>query len=246
MSSKSLKTGAFAQSIFKQSVTQLEELDTIRYGAGGSVYAYSRAGAVALGAAKLTQSAIPLSTSNRETVAANAAVGATSVSITFGTAVTADYYKDGFIYDCVSGGQLYRVKGHAAGTTAVTVYLKDPLRVAWTAATSKATAIQNRQDLVLVMPTTATSAPAGIPPIAVDINYYFWNQVKGPALCLFHTGSGGAAGIGCPVTYANSNTPVAGAVEEAEVNNLMTIVGQVLSVDATTEYGLINLDIPGY
>lgn len=238
---KSLKTGAFAQDIYKQSVTQLEELDTIRYGAQGRVYAYARAGAVALAVAKMTQSPIPLSTSNRETVAANAAIGATSLSITFGTAVTADYYKDGFIYDCVAGS-LYGVKGHAAGTTAVTVYLKEPLRVAWTAASSKATAIQNRQDLVIVYPVTGTSSPAGIPPIAVDINYYFWNQVKGPSLVLID----GTVVIGQHVRVSDAT---AGAVEALDRDGTAEdecAVGSVLSVDATTEYGLINLAVPGY
>ncbi|MFH2076520.1 MAG: hypothetical protein ABIJ57_14440, partial [Pseudomonadota bacterium] len=90
-----MKNGAFAQSIYKQSVNQMEELDTIRYGEQGRVFAYARAGATALAVAKLTQSAIPVATANRETVAADAAIGATSVSITFGAAVTADYYKDG-------------------------------------------------------------------------------------------------------------------------------------------------------
>jgi hypothetical protein len=86
----------------------------------------------------------------------------------------------------------------------------------------------------------------GVPPIAVDINYYFWNQVKGPAAVLMHTGSGGAAGIGCNVVPSNTNTPVPGAVEEADTDNVLPHVGVVLAVNATAEYGLINLSIPGY
>lgn len=235
-----MKNGAFAQSIYKQSVNQMEELDTIRYGEQGRVFAYARAGATALAVAKLTQSAIPVATANRETVAADAAIGATSVSITFGAAVTADYYKDGFIYDCILGA-LYRVKSHEAGTTAVIVNLKEPLRVAWTAASSKATAIQNRQNLVIVQPFAAlTSSIAGIPPIAVDINYYFWNQVKGPALCLVN----GTWVVGEELAPSNA---VAGSAEPLiHATTWDVTIGTVLSVDADTEYGLINLAIPGY
>lgn len=238
--SKSLKTGAFTQDIYKISATQLEELDTIRVLADGRVFAYAYAGSTALAVAKLNQSVAPLSTSNKETVAANAAVGATVLSVTFGTAVTANYYKDGWIYDCIAG-DLYRVKEHAAGTTGVQVYLKEPLRIAWTAASSKATAIANRQNGVIICPYAAlTGGTAGIAPVAVTANYYFWNQVKGPAVCLVD----GTWAIGEELAPSNA---VAGAAEPmVHATTWDTTVGSVLSVDANTEYGLINLAIPGY
>jgi hypothetical protein len=235
MSNKPLKTQGFAQGIYQQSSTQLHDLDTVRYLSDGRAFAYARAGAVALAVAKMNQSPAPSANANRETVAANAAVGATVLSVTFGGSVTADFYKDGFIYDALAG-DMYRVKTHAAGQTAVQMYLKEPLRVAWTT-NSKATCIANRQNLVIVSPTTLTSAPAGIAPIAVDINYYFWNQVKGPAVCLF----AGTLVIGqniVPLTTAGAVAPSAGDV--------IANCGTVLSVDATTEYGLVNLAIPGY
>lgn len=234
-----LKTQGFAQGIYEQSSVQMEGLDTIRFLSDGRKFAYAKAGAVALAVAKLTQSPAPSANANKETVAADAAVGATSVSVTFGGAVTEDFYKDGFIYDCIAG-DLYWVKGHAAGTTAVTIYLKEPLRVAWTASTSKATLIANRQNLTIVCPTTLTSAPAGIPPIAVTAGYYYWNQVKGPAVCLID----GTVAIGEEVAPSNVT---AGSVEAlVHATTFDTTVGTVLSVDATTEYGLINLAIPGY
>ena len=75
---------------------------------------------------------------------------------------------------------LCTIKDHAAGTTAVQVNLKDPIRVAFTAGASTVSCIANAQDGVVVFPTTQTAAPAGVPPIAVTASYYFWNQVKGP------------------------------------------------------------------
>ena len=244
-----MKNRAYAQPLFKQSVNQMEELDTIREEICG-VFAYSQAGAVALAAGKLTQGAIPSANANNEALSStqSAAIGAYEVTVTFGGAVTVDFYKDGYFWvnDAAGEGHRYRIKGHAAGTTDVTLYLKDPIRVALVASTSEWSAIENRQKLVLVCPTTLTGAPAGVPPIAVDINYYFWNQVKGPAAVLFHTGSSGAAAIGNQVVPANSNTPVPGAVEEADGGDIIPCVGTVLSVNVNTEYGLIALAIPGY
>jgi hypothetical protein len=245
-----MKNGAFLQLIYKQSATQLEELDTIRVERDGRKYAYAQAGAVALAAGKLTQSAIPSANANKETLNTSASIGATSVTISCGGTFIADYYKDGYLWinDDVGEGHLYDVKSHAAlvASTGNIIYLKQPLRVAITAGASTVTMLQNRQALVLVCPTTITGAVTGVPPIAVDINYYFWNQVKGPATVLMHTGSGGAAAIGTPVCPATTNTPVAGAVEEMEASFLLPHVGDVMAVNATTEYALINLDIKGY
>lgn len=236
MSNKPLKTQGFAQGIYQQSSTQLHDLDTVRYLSDGRAFAYAQAGATALAVAKLTCSEAPSATANRETVAANAAIGATVLSITFGAEKAADLFKDGWIYDALAG-DLYQIKSHAIGTTAVQVYLKEPLRIAWTTS-SKATVIRNRQKAVIISPTTLTSPPAGVPPIAVTASYYFWNQVKGPAVCL----------IAGTLVIGNNCGPLttAGAVAPLNSADIIGAVGTVLSVDATTEYGLINLAIPGY
>ena len=236
MSNKPLKTQGFAQGIYQQSSTQMHDLDTVRYLSDGRAFAYAQAGATALAVAKLTCSEAPSATANRETVAANAAVGASVLSISFGGEKAADLFKDGWIYDCLAG-DLYQVKSHAIGTTEVQVYLKEKLRIAWTTS-SKATVIRNRQKQVIISPTTLTSPPAGIPPIAVTAAYYFWNQVKGPAVCLI----AGAAVIGNLVGPLTT----AGAVAPLNTADIIGAVGTVLSADATTEYGLINLSIAGY
>lgn len=241
MSNKPLKTQGFAQGIYQQSSTQMHDLDTVRPLADGRVFAYARAGAVALAAGKLTQSAVYNAT-NIDQAVNTAAVGDTSLTITFGGAVTANFYKDGWIWpnDDTGEGNLYRVKSHAAGTTDVVVYLKEPIRVAFAAATT-ITALPNRQDLVIVQPYAAlTSSLTGIPPIAVDINYYFWNQVKGPAVCL----TNGTIAIGEELAPSNA---VAGSVEAlVHATTWDVTVGTALTVNADTEYSLINLCIPGY
>lgn len=244
MSLQPLKTQGFAQDIYAQSANKLEELGTIRILSDGRTFAYARAGATDLAAGKVTQTAIPSANASDETVAASAAVGDMSISVTFGGAVTADFYKDGWLWinDDTGEAHVYRIRSHAAGTAAVIVYLKDPIRVAVTAGAGTVSCIQNPQDLVLVYPTTGTGAPAGVPPIPVTANYYFWNQVKGPAAVL----TDGTVVIGQHVRVSDG---VAGAVEPLDrdgTHENEAEVGTVLAVNANTEYSLINLAIHGY
>jgi hypothetical protein len=241
----SLKTQGFSQGIYEQSVIQKEELDTVRILKRGRMFAYARAGAVALGSGVLTQSPIPDSNAkNKAIVTASVDIGATSLNVTFGGAVTADFFKDGYltVNDATGEGHFYMIKSHPAGTAAVTVDLYDPIRVALTVSVSEITLTANRQNLVLVNPTTLTATPAGVTPIPVDINYYFWNQVKGPAVVLTH----GTIVIGNQVGPSSQSTPVAGAIEALASSDIIGSVGTCMQVNADTEYSLINLAIPGY
>lgn len=238
-----MKNGAFTHDIYKQSATQMEELDTIRVLQDGRTFAYALAGGTALAVGKTNQAPVPDANANNETLSAtqSAAIGDTSVVVTFGGAVTADYYKDGYIYatDAAGEGHMYRVKSHAAGTADVRVYLKDPIRVAWTASTTIWTAIANRQAyLIIGSAPTITARVAGVAPTTITAEYYFWNQVKGPAVCLLS----GTVVLGdpvCPLTTAGALGPMANT-------GIMAPIGNVMSVDATTQYGLVNLHVPGY
>lgn len=238
---KSRKTGGFAQGIYQQSSRQLEELDTVRELADGRVFAYAQAGASDLAVGKLTQGAAPSANANDETLAASVSLGATEISVTFGGAVTADFYKDGWLWinDDTGEGYAYRVKGHPAGTSAVIVSLKDPIRCAATAGASTVSAVQNRQKLVIVAPTTLTGIPVGVPIIPVTAGNFFWNQVKGPCPVLTQ----GTIVIG---NVVGPSASAAGAVAALATTDIIGPVGDVMSVNATTEYSLVNLAIPGY
>jgi hypothetical protein len=209
-----MKNGAFAQSLYKQSSVQLEELDTIRYEQDGRVFAYALAGSVALAVGKTNQAPVPDGNANNETLSAtqSAAIGATQITVTF---------------------------GHAAGTADVVVYLKDAVRVAWVASTTIWTAIANRQAyLIIGSAPTITARVAGVAPITVTALYYFWNQVKGPCVCLLS----GSVVLGDPVYPLTT----AGALGPMANTGIMQPVGNVMSVDATTQYGVVNLCVPGY
>ena len=235
-----MKNRAFAQPLYKQSVSQMEALDTIRVEPDGRTYAYALAGAANLAVGKMTEQAPPVATASDEVVAASGVAGDMSVSITFGGAVTADFYKDGYLWfnDDTGEGYFYRVAGHPAGTTAVSVALKDPIRLAFTAGATTVSLKQNRQALVVIAATTLAAAPAGVPGIPVTAGYYFWNQVKGPAVVL----TAGTLVIGNVASVMTT----AGAVGPRAETDILTSVGTVMAVNATTEYSLINLAIPGY
>jgi hypothetical protein len=235
---------SFAQKWYQESATQKEELGTLMTTNDGRVFAYALNAAVALAAGKLTQAAAPDSNAHNEAIAAAAAIGVKTLSVTFGGAVVASAYKDGYMHvnDEAGEGHIYGVKDHAAGTSTVAVFLKDPIRVALVASTSEITFTKHPQKEVIVLPTTATSIPVGVPPIAVTASYYFWNQVKGPCALL----TDGTIVIGQHVRLSDG---VAGAVEPLDRDGTAedeACVGTVLQVNANTEYSLIMLAIPGY
>lgn len=239
------KTQGYAQWIFKQSATQMEELNTIRDLPDGRVFAYAQAGTTALGAALLTQSAAVSANAMEEVLSATQAwaVGDTAVTVTFGAAVVANQYKDGWIYTNKTAGlgYMYRIKGHAAGTADVILNLYDPVRLATTASTGEWSAVQNIQKEVVVYPTTSTGVPAGVPAMPVTASYYFWNQVKGP--CPIYTT--GTIVQGAYVVPDNAGT--AGYVEAAVFGtSIDNAVGTCWKVNATGEVSLIMLHIPGY
>jgi hypothetical protein len=241
-----LKTQGFTQDIYQQSVTQKEKLGTVRYTEDGRAFAYARAGTTALGAALLTQSAPVSSTAMEEILSATQAwaVGDTTVTVTFGAAVVADQYKDGWLYtNKVAGlGYIYQIKGHPAGTADVKVDLYTPVRLATTASTGEWSAVQNIQNEVVVFPiTTVTGVPAGVPAIPITASYYFWNQVKGPC-AVYATGTLVQGALVVP-----DNAGTAGYVEPVVFATSFDIpVGVCWKVNATGEVCLINLAIPGY
>ena len=244
MSNKPLKTQGFSQDIFKASLTQMHPLDTIMVLQDGRTFAYAKAGASDLAVGKLTQSAVPVSNDSNRAVFAAAAVGDSRIRVTLGGAVTADYYKDGWMHvnDCGSStgeGCIYRVLGHGAGTTGVMFDLDDPIRVALTTS-SEVTFMANRQNGVVItdVASVITSAPAGVPAIGVTAAYYFWNQVKGPC-CVLTSGTLVIGNKVCPLT-------VNGAVAPCASDDIIGSVGRVMAVNADGEYSLINLHIPGY
>ena len=248
-----LKVSYFSQDIYQQSVTPTEALDTVRILQDGRTFAYARNGGTALGVGVLTTSLAADADTIDENGVEIAAAGAKTIKVTFAGTHTfdGDYYKDGWLWvnDATGEGQIAKIKGHEASTAAnsYTVYIDlwDPIRVATAVTTSQLSVYCNRQDKLVISATTLAGMVAGVAPIAVSANYYFWNQVKGPATVLIDIQGAEAIVIGNPVCRAPD---VAGAVagQLAAGNSVLADLGTVMSTQATAEYGLINLAIPGY
>lgn len=236
----------YRQGLFEESSVAKHRIGTVRRLDDGRIFAYALNAGSGLAAGKITQAAAPAANHLNKACAAAAAIGDKRVSVTLGaTAATKDYYKDGFLHvnDATGEGHLYKIRGHAAIESSGTGYIElyDAIRVALTTS-SEVTLTANPQANITVYPTTGTSVPAGVPPIAVTASYYFWNQVKGVCPIL----TDGTVVIGQHVRVSDG---VAGAVEPLDrdgTHENEAECGTVLQVNADTEYSLIMLAIPGY
>jgi len=185
-------------------------------------------------------------------LASTAAIGATSIVVTAGgtTAIAANYYDGGemFVRDDTGEGYVYKVKTNnstATGSTA-TISLEDTdgLIVALGASAT----VGLRRDLyreVITRPTgSAQVGPAaGVPVVAASAGFYTWLQKKGPGPGLV---AATAIVIGQPVV---ASTAIAGSLAPLVASttntvNDLQVLGHVMAVSGSTEYALINWNIP--
>lgn len=230
------------QTIFEESATQKHAIGAKFIGerrGKTKVFRYVKVGASNISKAQLQQGPAPTADhTNIALTASSAAVGDIDVVIAtaLSTAAVADEYKNGVFHinDAGAEGSAYDVKGNTVGTTP-TITLYDPI-VEALVATSEWTLTRNPHNGIIVTPTTLTSKIVGIPAIDLTAGYYGWIQTAGPAPCLVDTAETLVIGeaVGYPAAIA-----VAGACGVAAVTD--HIVGQVLSVNAASEYALINL-----
>jgi hypothetical protein len=179
----------FSQSILAQSSVRKEILGAPRTLHDGRSFNYCRNGAVDLAAGKPVESLDAVANNINLAVVADVAIGSTTVRVTNGgTAVTEDQYQWGYLQINAGAGlgRQYLIDTHTAettGTGTITIQLAEPIGVALTSATSKASLIYNPFTGIVVA-TAATKTPAGVPPIAVTALYYFWSQTCGVGCAL--------------------------------------------------------------
>jgi len=217
------------------------QLGAVGYTADGRKFRYCRNNVTNAMVAGTLQQARVEDTGDQSLVVAAAAIGATSVTTVGTPTLTANQYANGYIVATgeagTGNGIYYRIKSHPAVTAAVvTIELYDPLVVAFSA-TTQIDIVPNPYDLVLINPTTATSAPVGVAMTAVPASYYSWIQTGGPGLV--YADASGAITVGAKVTASNQT---AGCCEDADVQTQAT-VGTALTGIAQAEWGLANLTI---
>lgn len=204
------------------------------YSGDGREFRFCLAGGSNLAQGKLQQSAAQVTNNQNISVAAAAAIGATSVTVTLGnSAATLNEFQWGWL--ATSDGYQYAIKYNPAANAnaSLVLTLEDPLQAAVTTGTT-AVLMVNAYSNIIVSPTTATGIPVGVAIYPVTTAQYGWVQVIGPANVLTQ----GASTVG----YNQSpSTTTAGAVETAA--STLATVGYAMQTFTNGDYGLIWLTI---
>jgi len=223
---------------YEESSTPEHTLGSIGITADGRYFRYAKAGAT-LVAGDLLQG--PAQTADLSLIPTATAVGATSVTLTTGAAVTANLFADGYLVVSTTAGNgiYYRIKKHAAttGAASLVVYLKDPVKVAITAS-STIDLVKNPFNGVIQNPAVPTSCIVGVASKAITTAYYGWIQTKGSAAVL----AGGNITVG-RIVVANIGTAASVIVGANAVTEAFPIVGIAQTTIATGEHATVFLSI---
>lgn len=232
-----MRTALGVQDIYTVSATQKMPLGTKAQLSDGRAFVYGKAGAADLAYGLLAMTRATDANHQDEVVAATAAIGATSISVTFGAAVAANLFAGGYlnVNDDTGEGNLYTIVSHPAGTAGVIVQLGEKIRVAVTAAAGTVSAIKHPCADLIISAATA-GAPVGVPMVTIPATNFGWFQVTGVASVL-------TAGV---VVIGQSCVQAAGGAVAPNAGDILPPLGAVLQVSATTEYSLINLAVPGF
>ena len=225
-----------AQTLHSSSADQYHKLGELIFSNDGRAFRYAKAG-IALVAGNLQQCQAE-DTDTQNLAVAAAAIGALSIVTTTTVTVTANEYAEGFICGAITPGigKQYKIKGHAAATSAVVTFnLDESVRVALTT-DSRLDAIASPHAAVVVAPTTRTGAIVGLAVHAIAAAEFGWLQVCGVGTVVFD----GTISVGLEVV-SSDNT--AGGVETIAdgANELLPIIGQALTAGTTAEHGMIQM-----
>ena len=226
-----------AQDLFTASSVQEHPLGQRGETNDGRVFRYCKAGTTALVAGKTQQNIVEVAAYNL-LACANAAVGATELTVTMGaTALTANQLAEGFVFvDGGTGaGQMFKIKSHPAIaiTTAGVITLEDPVVSTMTSVT--VCLKPNPYDGVIIAPSTPTGAVVGVAIYPITASYYGWIQVEGICPVLSDSGTWS---VGDMVGMSNATD---GAAELAVLNQ--GFIGNALATGASAKYRPVLLKI---
>jgi hypothetical protein len=229
-----------AQGIYSESSTALHNIGSLVHTNDGRAFRYALVGGTSLVPGKLYQASAEDTTNFQELTATAPAAGATSITTTTTVTLTADQLAGGFltiVSATTNAGQVMRIKGNTAATTAVTtIYLDDPVPYTPTG-TVVIDCVMNPYSGVIVAPTTETSAPVGAAVYKVTNAYYGWLQTHGACPLL------AVAGITVGDSVIVAGATAAGGVSVAGASTIASVVGYALTGIADTAYGFVYLTI---
>lgn len=228
------------QSIFDSSTVQLAAIGT-RKVVGDRVFRYSQSGAAPVGIpGNIMQSNYQLISATAGGGTAPSQSGGKTFIFYFATSTPANAYAEGYIM-CQSGtssnqGQCYKVKSHPAVATTSTglLTLYEPLVL--NANTGDTWTLIDNPYSNLTINTAGTAASAGVCPIAVTTNDFFWLQTWGP--CCVKAGV--AVNTGISVGAGNTGQTAGITVITGTVPNS---IGYTLQMHTASQYGMIFLQI---
>ena len=208
------------QGIYEESSTIKGDIGAVVEFEDGRKYVYAKNGAVALEPGLIVEGPAENASDESIALASNVAVGDTTITITTARSYTANELAGGWIQieDVATGviGHGRKIKSHlaAASGTSLVITVYDAFTDTATAGTDTVNVMENMYYGVIICPTTHTGPIAGVPPIHVTANYYFWLQVSG--ICSFIAGADTiVVGDGLVVTgLAGTVKQVAGADDE--------------------------------
>ena len=211
----------------------------------GREYRWSKIGATLVATGKLVQSEVP--GANFDELALPAAVAANAKEFDFtngASTIAAGDFDEGFlnIEDDAGEGHLYKIIDHdadGAGSAAVTVFLATGVILAMTTVTTVGIVKHPTKD-VIIHPSPQTAAVVGCTTREMAANRFGWVQTKGPASVLVQ----GTHVIGDLVVP--SATTDGACMPSAAYETDGPAVGTCMEVAATTEHGLVALDILGF
>ena len=220
---------------------------------GDRTFRYVRAAGTGIFRSQLVQAPIPHTHVLDKEPAANAAVGATEVSVTIGAlGVGKDHYKGGYFHvnDGTGEGQYLRIAGNAAlaGAGALTITLYDPLYKAIATTDSKIDLFINQygsgdtSDHSLSGPqwalTTRLYPIIGVGVRSMTVRQYGWIQTGGPCSVL-------TEGTVVRTKMAVQSNTTKGAIEAQDISDaaLNQVVGWVVMAGGDGEYSVIHLTL---
>ena len=234
---------SFLQDLFEESSTQKQRIGCTMRLADGREFVYCQAGGANIAVGKLCQGAVHDVANHGNIALTNANANVFSVTVTLGDLLaTANMYAEGFLNICDGTGEgyLYKIKSHpaAAANAALVLTLYDKVRL--TTSSAHATLVKHPASGVIIHPSPATQALVGVTIIPVTANYYAWLQKKGPACVLVD----GTIVAGGQVFVGSVDGSVAASSGNAITDIKLQTIGRVITVDANTMHGVIDLQLP--
>jgi hypothetical protein len=229
-----------AQGLYESKADALHNIGEYVLSNDGRGYRYCKNGASAQVVGKLYQAKAEDTSNEQEITITNAAVGDTTITSTDSVTLAANLLAGGFLLvseGTLGVGQLYKLKGNTAASSAVVTFnLDEPVRVA-TTGTCKVDVKVNPYSAIVVAPTTATSGPVGAAVYTVAASEHGWVQTHGIAGILAQ----GTVVVGDDIVPAETTTT--GTIVSRADASLSATVGFALHGAASTDYALVFLTI---